>query len=288
MTMTKRYHRVTSLSLLLLIAALSPVSSLAQREQKKPQRPTAAKVQQKEAPPITPGPDWQRKVFKVKYADVEQLVDVLKIFGGRLVPNRQLKVIAAFAPPETIAAIAAAIKQLDVPPTVATNVETTAYLLVASERELPLQAIPTELRPVIDQLKKIFAYRGFSLLDTLVVRSRDGARGNASGVIPSPLAGFNTYYSLSLHPRITSDEKGRVIRIDNLQLDVRLPTVSDSTQREEKGAQSSAVKYQNAGIFTSIDVREGQKVVVGKPTLISTSDGTKGALIIVITARVVQ
>ncbi|RMG55773.1 MAG: hypothetical protein D6723_01955 [Acidobacteria bacterium] len=287
--MTKRYHRVTSLSLLLLIAALSPVSSPAQREQKKPQRPAAAaKVQQKEAPPITPGPDWQRKVFKVKYADVGQLVNVLKIFGGRLVPNRQLKVIAAFAPPETIAAIAAAIKQLDVPPTVATNVETTAYLLVASERELPLQAIPTELRPVIDQLKKIFAYRGFSLLDTLVVRTRDGTRGNASGVIPSPLAGFNTYYSLSLHPRITSDEKGRVIRIDDLQLNVRLPTISDSTQREEKGAQGSAVEYQNAGIFTSIDVREGQKVVVGKPTLISTSDGTKGALIIVITARVVQ
>ncbi len=283
--MTKQYHRVARLSLLLLIAALSPVSSPAQREQNKPQRPTAPiKIQREEAPPITPGPDWQRKVFKVKYADVEQLVNVLKIFGGRILSNRQLKVISVFGPPETVAAVAAAIKQLDVPPTVATNIEVTAYLLMASEQELPSQAIPIELRPVIDQLKKIFTYRGFGLLDTLVVRGRDGKRGNASGVISSPMVGFNTYYSLSLRPRIVSTEKGRAIRIDDLQLNVRLPVVSGSLQEKEK----TAIEYQNASLFTSIDIREGQKVVVGKPTLISASDGTKGALIIVVTARAVQ
>jgi hypothetical protein len=79
---------------------------------------------------------------------------------------------------------------------------------------------------------------------------------------------------------ILSDERGRLIRIDGLKLDAVLLV------RTQEQAGPSTVSYQtvDAGFNTDIDVREGQKVVVGKAAI----GGTNNALILVITAKVLE
>ncbi|PYV91061.1 MAG: hypothetical protein DMG05_08330 [Acidobacteria bacterium] len=69
-----------------------------------------------------------------------------------------------------------------------------------------------------------------------------------------------------------------MIRIDNLRLRVDVPVkrATPSGPAEISGV--------DTGINTNIDVREGQKVVVGKATI----DGSNNALFLVLTAKVID
>jgi hypothetical protein len=72
-----------------------------------------------------------------------------------------------------------------------------------------------------------------------------------------------TFYTFRVQPSdVTEDPGGRLIRLDNLQLDMK-------------------VAGDDAGINTEITVREGQRVVVGKSNI-----GGGRSLILVVTAKV--
>jgi hypothetical protein len=278
MKMMNRKSNAILFSVMVLLALMAlNVPLRAQTSQEKPPPP---KAQEEKAPPAAEGRDWISKVLEVKYADVGNLSEVLRIFGVTIVSNRDLRVISVRGPRESVAAVEEAIKRLDVPAPAAKNIELTAYLLVASEQAVSPSNIPPELQGVIGQLRGVFAYQGFHLLETLVVRSRDGQNGEVSGVVPaSSTQPVKTFYNFGFRSaRITSDDKGRVIRIDGLRLGARVPI---ATTVGEKGTQ---VQYSNTGVNTDIDVREGQKVVVGKANV----DGSRDALILVVTAKVVE
>jgi hypothetical protein len=122
------------------------------------------------------------------------------------------------------------------------------------------------LQPVADELKKIFSYKSFRLLDSILLRTQPGNRATASGVIIAPTGESKTPYSFEVQPSaVTEDPKGRLIRLDNLNLNIHLPG------------------DRNAGIHTEITVREGQRVVVGKSNI-----GTDQSLILVVTAKVTE
>jgi hypothetical protein len=67
-----------------------------------------------------------------------------------------------------------------------------------------------------------------------------------------------------------------VVRFDALKLAMKVPVVVDG-----KGA----INYLDLGISTDVDVPEGKKVVVGKTSAV---EGSDGALILVISAKVVD
>jgi len=79
---------------------------------------------------------------------------------------------------------------------------------------------------------------------------------------------------------LSSDEKGRTIRLDDLRFTARI--VVKKKQEEP----SAVIGYESieAGFGTNVDVREGQKVVVGKAAV----GGTNTALILVITAKILE
>ncbi len=90
----------------------------------------------------------------------------------------------------------------------------------------------------------------------------------ASGVDRTP-----TTYALQFRSaRITSDEKGRVVWLDRLRLGAHVPIVG----------QSQNVTYTDVGIVADVDIREGQKVVVGKANM----EGPDKALFLVVTAKI--
>jgi type II secretory pathway component GspD/PulD (secretin) len=174
------------------------------------------------------------------------------------------------------------IKQLDVPAPVKKNIETTVYMIVASTQASASSTIPAQLDPVVTQLKAVFAYKGYRLLDSFVLRSRDGERGDTSGFVP-PLPDTNVSASNKIiyqfkYSRVTTsgNDKERLVRFDRISLGMKVP-VSMNTKGD--------ISYVEAGISTDVDVPEGKKVVVGKTSAV---EGSDSALILVISAKVVD
>jgi len=221
--------------------------------------------------------NWPVKIFQVKYADVNQLAKVFNPFGAVITADRDLKVLSVRAPKEILAAIEEAIQRLDVPAPPAKNIDLNAFLLMASPQG-PAGTLPTDLEPVVKQLKTIFNYQSFRLIGTLSLRQRDGSGGSVSGVLPSGAGGEQKWpinYGLRIQSAfITSDTKERAIRVNNLNLSLNVPVSSGPGQ----------FNYHDVHIETSVDVHENQKVVVGKANV----DNADNALILVLTARIID
>jgi hypothetical protein len=184
-------------------------------------------------------------------------------------------------PKDAVAGFEEIIKQLDVAPVTKKNIETTVYLVVASSQNASSASVPTELEPVVKQLKGVFSYKGFRILDSFVLRSRDTEKGETNGFV-APLdtnvpAGNKISYGFR-YSRVSLDgtENSRVIRFDNLRLGLKVPVSTGS---------SGQFSYAEAVISTDLDVPEGKKVVVGKTSAL---EGADSALILVISAKVVD
>lgn len=214
------------------------------------------------APPGKPEPARQQRIFQLKYADAQSVANVLGVFGYGINANRDLHVVAISAPAETMSAVEDAIKRLDIPAAAPKDIDLTVYLVMASEQTTTADGLPSELQPVAGELKKIFAYKGFRLLDTILLRTQPGNRAEAKGVITLPPHDYS--YNFSVTPTaVSEDPKGRLIRLDNLGMHLRFGN--------------------EPGFNTEITVREGQKVVVGKSNI-----GPDQSLILVVTASVTE
>jgi|SRR5437773_4806210 len=218
---------------------------------------------------------WPVRLFQVKYANVYQLAKVFNAFGAVINADGDLKVISVRAPQSVLDAIDEAIKRLDAPQPPAKNIELNAYLITASPQS-SATPLPAELEPVVKQLKSVFSYHGFKLLGTLSLRGRDGSTGSVSGVLPPITADVGRPTTYQFHVKtmaVTSDDKARVVRINDLALVLRIPVRS-----------GPELNYQEVSIGTSVDALEGQKVVVGKANI----DNADSALILVLTAKVID
>jgi hypothetical protein len=234
-----------------------------------------ATAQEKEAKVVESGPRVQ-KIFQVKYANVDNLWNAFQSIATVRV-DRTLGVLAVSGSPEAVAAIEDALKRLDVPPAPAKNTELTFHMILASPAANG--SLPSDLASVQRNLESLFGFKGYKLMETAVFRARNGERVEASGYTPNPAnaaASEKLSYSVRADPRITASSAGNVVRIDNLRLHLRIPYAMP--------AATPSFQYRDASINTQIDIKEGQKVVVGKANV----DGSDGALILVVTAKVVE
>ncbi|HEY3441460.1 MAG TPA: hypothetical protein VGK29_11935 [Paludibaculum sp.] len=220
-----------------------------------------------------------QKVYDVKYADVKELSNVLITDGLNVRFNEHFKTISLYGSAETVAAAEELIKRFDTqrPGTRSSsrNVELTCYILIAAPKGSAGEAVPTDLDPVVKQLKSAFGYNDFRLLDSTFIRAQEGNQvssvGNAGAPNPD-LPGVQGRYEFTIRRgvRISSDDKGARVRLDDFVFDLRLPTAPE--------------KWTNVNFRTDVDIREGQKVVIGK----ARGDAAAGAYILVLSARVVD
>jgi len=259
---------------MLFFSAGPPVLAQAKKADKPTEQPASTKP-----PAAAERLQHVHKVFAIKHADVNAIAQTLSIYAVPVQPNRELRVIGVSAPAGLLPTIEDTIRRLDVPPPTPQNVELTVYLLLGSDRE---GSVAPELDSVVKQLKTTFGFKGFRAVDTLVIRSRDTRPGQVSGLsrldaeAPNP-----STYSLSYSGTIiNSDEKGRSIRLNGLRFKAN---VIAKKQQLDGGLHVTYENYE-AGFGTDVDVREGQKVVVGKAAV----GGTNTALVLVITATVVE
>jgi hypothetical protein len=224
-------------------------------------------AQEKKALPAPAQGDMER-LFTIKYADVFALRNLFANFPVQVNADANMRVIAVRGRPETVAAIEEAIKKLDVPG-VERSIELTGYILLASTQQ-GQQAAPEGLEPVVKQLRALFPYKSYRILDVIALRARDGGSGNAEGqlsALPGSPPNFRPGYRFHFdRSTVAATESVRMIRLQNLVLNVGV----------EPGRATS--------IQTDVDLREGQKVVVGKASV----NGAEEALVLVLSAKLVE
>ena len=235
--------------------------------------PLAAQEEKKtEAKP----PATVQKLFVLKYADPQAVENLLRVFNASIAPNRDMRVLAVSAIPETMAAIEDAIKRLDVPSAAPANVDLTMYLLVGHEGESPAggAAMPKDLDSVVTQLKNAFAFKSYSLLDVLALRTRTGEQASTTssgGAVPNGNASAPVITTFRISNAAVGGD-GTSIHISRLNAGIKMPVVS--------GMQ---VSYTDLGLNTDVDIKEGQKVVIGRLGI-----SKDQALFLVMTVKILQ
>ena len=219
-------------------------------------------------------PDQARivnEIYEVKYGDVERLAGLIRAFDISVRADRHVGALALRGAKVYVEAALEALRRLDVPPEPTPSVELTLRILLGS-RTPNGDDLPESLRPVARQLEGTLGYEAFDLLDTVLVRSRDGGKVATGGTFQAGKLSVPANYGLDvLEVRVIPGEgdAGATVRLEQLEF-VLYPELEE----EQTGRPTS--------LQTDVEVREGQKVVVGKAT---TSPDNQG-LILVVETRV--
>ena len=241
--------------------------------------PLAAQDQKKEEPKEA----QVQRLFVLKYADPNQVSNLIRVFTGNVAPNSAMHALAVSASAPAMASIEDAIKRVDVPSSAPHNVELTAYMLTGSDADgTPPGNLPKELDSVIAQLKSVFAYKSYKLGEIQTLRGRTGER-----LSTSETGGARTIGNISA-PIITQFSVNSIgvgddgaIHIDGLRVGDRVPTAS-GTGSSNGALVNTQFTYLDVGLNTDVDIKEGQKVVVGKMAL-----STNEAMFVVLMAHVI-
>jgi hypothetical protein len=225
----------------------------------------------------SPKPVTEQKLFTLKYADPQNLRNLLQVFHADIYANREMRVLTVDAPAGTMPAIEDAIKRLDVPAAAPSNIDLMVYLVVGHEGENPVASapVPKDLDSVVTQLKNAFAFKSYSLLDVLALRTRTGQEASTT----SSGGAVQTGVGNTTQPVITSMRIGTAslggdgsVHISNLAASIKMPVSS-----------GNGFNYQDLGLHTDLDIKEGQKVVIGRLGI-----SKDQALFLVMTVKVVQ
>ncbi len=231
-------------------------------------------AQQTAAPaPVPLAPGEVIRVVEIKQGNAYNIWDNLRqIFPGISQTNGRLIIRGQSAVADMMEE---AIKKLDIPVPIAqdaqtvANVELVVQLLYGSAKQEP-GILPTDLDSTVKQLKAVFPYKGYRLIDTQIFHVRDNREAHTEGPLPG-----GSHFSFYVSPRVALGELGkRQVRLSNLRLDLALLISGEGPSRQTE----------NARISTDLDAREGQKTVVGKANVTNTED----AIILVVTPKVIE
>jgi len=266
------------------VTALSLCASAAAAEPQKPAPTAGAKVSASAARAAKRAvkPEDIQKVFVLQHAKAESIAFVLSVFPATI-SSVQVgsKMIGVSAAPPVMAEIEETIKRLDdasaEPPVVpAATIAVTAYVVEATGQVLPAgSSVPPQIEPVIAELKKTFQYTTYRLADTLIARANaDGATPFALDAVSEgglSLAGNAKYRFEAASAALVPGGEQKVVRLSGVRFRVGIPS----------GAQQAGSTFD---ISATVDVRDGQAVVVGK-----SGTGQPGnAIILVLSAKVVD
>lgn len=246
---------------------------------------TASFAQPASGTPQKPEPDFvtekgfKSKVFEVKYRDPVSLSMVLRQLGSgfkgaSISANSEFKTLTVRDFPENLATMEEALKRLDTPAAPRPNIELHMHVLIASNSTGTATQIPAELKDVLTQLRDTFSYKNYELATSVVQRLTETSRGlsgkgtvdiSRTGNTPGRMNLPYEYFINSVTMASTSTG-GSTVQIGEFSF----ATGMTSTTQDDR-----------TRVQTALNLRDGEKVVVGTATL-----GDR-ALIIVLTAKLV-
>jgi hypothetical protein len=219
---------------------------------------------------------FKSQVFTINYREVNNLGAVLRPLlsgfkGALITSNGEFKTLTVRDFPENITTIEAAIKRLDVPAAARPNIELHMHILLASNTGATTEQLPTELKDVIGQLRGTLNYKNYELAASVVQRITEttrGLRGSGTAEISSvsstgPNLALPYDFAIDSVSMVHSPGQPATIQIGSFAF----TTLSDRDR---------------AKVETALNLRDGEKVVVGTATI------RDRALIVVLTAKVLN
>ena len=230
----------------------------------------------------TPAPSedrstWVTRFFDLRHAEAESVAKVIAMFTGRTNLDMAARRVIWSGPPALAPAIEDAVRRLDVAPPAAPSLELTFHILRAGAAQGGGAPLPDDLEGVGRQVRTVFSVASVGLLETAMIRTSLGQGGRVEGRIKPWTPGVDqAEYTIRFgRLQMTDDAKGRSVRVPDLGFELPI------TGRSEGGKNPWSTRVK---MDTSIDVREGQKAVVGKASV----DRTDETILLVVTARLVE
>jgi hypothetical protein len=93
--------------------------------------------------------------------------------------NRDFNILTVIAPASFQTKVEEAIKEFDLPPVPARNIELTVYAVTGADAAAP---VPKGLEPIEKQFTAGGVYKGVRLTDTQVIRVRPGQPGESGSI----------------------------------------------------------------------------------------------------------
>jgi hypothetical protein len=220
----------------------------------------------------------KQAIIDVKYADVNRLAIMLKgVFGSGIQGDATFHVITVTGNPETVAAVTAAVKRFDVPPPAQPDFELTVYLITGVTLGQASDDLPQDLLSTAKQLHSLFPYKSYKLADTIALRGRVNPPGGPFSRREAQGQLSDLRYDLTYNNVNVALETPRTFHIEGLTL-----TITGPRQAVKEGLRTTDFTDVVARIATDLDLKEGQKTVVGKSSINPAGD----ALILVIVPKV--
>jgi len=225
---------------------------------------------------------FKSKVFEAKYRDANSLAKVLRQLGSgfkgaSISANTEFKTLTVRDFPENLATMEEALKRLDTPGAPPANIELHMHVLLASNASASATTgqLPAELKDVLTKLRETLNYRNYELATSVVQRLTEtprGLRGKGTAEISrSPAPGGSVIlpyeYTINSVTLASTSTGATLVQIGEFSFTTGLTstTLDNRTQ-----------------VQTALNLRDGEKVVVGTATL-----GDR-ALIIVLTVKVLS
>jgi Bacterial type II/III secretion system short domain len=241
--------------LLLVISALG----CAQSEKQDRTQPAAMMVGTQ--PPET------TKLYRLQYAFAGHVADLLGLMGFVIRGDNGMHAVVVRGTAERQAEAQRLINELDQPRAGAgeQDIETTVYVVAASDGPGSGAQLPSPMEPVVKQLRALFTYSSYQVLGTILMRSRDEQHAGTTGLLKNQQTGSDhKALRCYLNYRASVDQRRQIVHLDDFQFKV-----------DSSGAWT-------ADFVTSLDLREGQKVVVGKNNI----DDGSSAIFAIVMARI--
>jgi hypothetical protein len=168
----------------------------------------------------------------------------------------------------------ALLKRLDVPDP---RVELTVYLIRASSQspEPSGNPVPAELKSTIEEMKGTFHYDHYALWDSIVLQPK-GNGGEIQGILTSDTGNYVYTVAYNLYGGSALSD-GKTVSLANFRFGIKMPGL-----RPRAGIPNGQEGIESH-VQTDVNVREGQKLVLGKIRLLP---GGSGDLFLVLTTKI--
>ena len=193
--------------------------------------------------------------------------------GGVAIYDANLNAVILRGYPAQVEPVIALIRTADAPQanrSADPQAQLRIHLILASPETGKDGPVSPEIQSAVAEMRKSFTFGSYRELDTILVQTRsDGS--HLSGVLPLEFTrkeAVSTYEVRIQNAAITDDE----VRLRNMRLNVRIPV-------ETGGAMMNMF---DTSLETSLTLRKGQKVVVGKLS----GEQRKDAIFVVVVADI--
>ncbi len=187
-------------------------------------------------------PPFRTVIKAVKFADVSAMVDLIKVIGFDVAVDPKRKLVVLHGPNTRMETAIKLVDALDSPEP-PWGIELLVHVIKASPEPFDGPDLPPDMRTPLAEISELFGYRGFELVDTvLLVATTDAGSARAR----APLRGGGMVDVGFERATVLYGEPKHSVLFENLSFN----------------AIDADVLLQ-----TNVEVREGHKVLIGKSSL---------------------